>query len=86
MLEEKLKEFVKTNKIKGKGPLSVMLVITRRAKDDGLPLDSDKLLTKGGGQVLGLGKSAVQTILKDYGITRVLAEEAGRTSRGALTR
>jgi hypothetical protein len=34
--------------------------------------------------VTGLSKSAVQAILKDYGIVRVLAEEGGRTSRGSL--
>jgi hypothetical protein len=47
-----------------------------------LPLDPDKLLTKGGGQVKGLGKSSVQAVLRDHGITRVLSEEGGRTSRG----
>jgi hypothetical protein len=41
-------------------------------------------LTDGGGQVVGLGKSAVQSILKDHGIDRVLAEEGGRTSRGSV--
>jgi hypothetical protein len=50
----------------------------------GLPLDPDRLLTEGGGQVLGLGKGAVQAVLKRHGITRVLADEGGRTSRGSL--
>jgi hypothetical protein len=50
----------------------------------GLPLDPDKLVTERGGQVLGLGKGAVQSVLKRHDITRVLAKEGGRTSRGSL--
>ena len=50
----------------------------------GLPLDPEKLLTEGGGQVLGLGKGAVQAVLKRHGVDRVLAHEGGRTSRGSL--
>jgi hypothetical protein len=50
----------------------------------GFPLDPEKLVTDGGGQVLGLGKGAVQAILKRHGIERVLASEGGRTSRGSL--
>jgi len=34
--------------------------------------------------VFGLGKSAVQSILQRHGITRVLASEGGRTSRGSI--
>lgn len=86
MLEGRLNKYQKAAKIRGKGPLSVMLVITRMAISKGLPLDSTKLLTKGGGQVIGLSKSAVQNILQDYEITRVLAEEAGRTSRGSISK
>jgi Domain of unknown function (DUF4928) len=33
---------------------------------------------------LGLGKSAVQTILKRHGISKILASEGGRTSRGSI--
>ena len=64
--------------------LAAILYVSRLAKKNGLPLDSSILVTDRKGQVLGLGKSAVQAILKDYGITRVLAEEGGRTSRGSL--
>jgi hypothetical protein len=49
-----------------------------------LPLDPEALITEGGGQVLGLGRGAVQSILAKHGITRVLAAEGGRTSRGSL--
>ena len=83
-LEKKLKEFAQKHKMRSKGPICVALVITRHAKKQGLPLDPDSLLTNGGGQVVGLGKSAVQSILKDHNIDRVLAEEGGRTSRGSV--
>lgn len=82
--DEKLKEFVQKNRMKGKGPLCVALVLTRHGKKLGMPLDPEALLTDGGGQVMGLGKSAVQAILKEHGIDRVLAEEGGRTSRGSV--
>lgn len=68
----------------GKGSLGVALVVTRHAKKRGLPLDPNTLLTEQGGQVAGLGKGAVQAILSEHGITQVLAEEGGRTSRGSV--
>ena len=67
-----------------KGGLCVALVLTQTAKDKGLPLASESLRTEEGGQVAGLGKAAVQKILEAHGITKVLAEEGGRTSRGSL--
>jgi hypothetical protein len=83
-LEEKLMEFAHKNRMRGKGPLCVALVVSRHGKKLGMPLDPESLLTDGGGQVMGLGKSAVQSILKEHGIDRVLAEEGGRTSRGSV--
>lgn len=83
-LEKALLEFAQRNRMKSKGPLCVALVVTRHAKKLGLPLKPDELLTDAGGQVMGLGKSAVQAILNDHGIDRVLAEEGGRTSRGSV--
>lgn len=83
-LTPRLNAFTKEHRIRGKGPLSVMLVVTRHAKERGLPLRAEDLLTEKGGQVLGLGKSAVQAILKEHSIIRVLAEEGGRTSRGSI--
>jgi len=82
-LEDALVQFAKDHRFAGKGPLSVALVVTQHARK-GLPLDDTKLLTEGGGQVLGMGKSAVQAILKRHGIDRVLAKEGGRTSRGSI--
>jgi hypothetical protein len=81
---QELATFAATNSFRGKGPLSVALVVTEHARKLGLPLDPEKLLTEGGGQVLGLGKGAVQAILKRHGVERVLASEGGRTSRGSL--
>lgn len=83
-LETELSDFAGKNGMAGKGPLSLALVVTRHAKKFGLPLDSKKLMAPSGGQVAGLGKTAVQSILSDHGIKRVLAEEGGRTSRGSV--
>lgn len=82
-LEAALRDFNKDRKFSRKGPLCVALVVTQHARK-GLPLNPDALVTEGGGQVLGLGKAAVQAILKRHGITRVLASEGGRTSRGSI--
>lgn len=74
----------KQGKLLNKGGLCVALVVTRTAQELGLPIDPVSLRTEEGGQVKGLGKAAVQNILAEYGITKVLAEEGGRTSRGSL--
>ncbi|MDF1756519.1 MAG: DUF4928 family protein [Verrucomicrobiales bacterium] len=85
MLLQKLRNFAsKHDFLSGKGSLCVALVVTRIAVEKGLPLDPDSLLTKAKGQVRGLGRSGVQKILKDYGITKTLAAEGGRTSRGSI--
>src|ERR1700690_1931533 len=82
--ERDLTAFTADKSFRGKGPLSVALVVTQHAKTMGLPLSPEALVTEGGGQVLGLGKGAVQSILKRHGVDRVLAAEGGRTSRGSL--
>jgi len=83
--QQQLAAFAAEKGFRGKGPISVALVVTQHAKTMGLPLDSERLVTEGGGQVLGLGKGAVQAVLKRHGIERVLASEGGRTSRGSLS-
>jgi hypothetical protein len=83
-LRETLIAFTAEKKFRGKGPLSVALIVTDHARKRGLPLSADELITEGGGQVLGLGKGAIQKILAKHDITRVLAAEGGRTSRGSL--
>jgi len=84
ILKQRLSEFANKEKFSSKGPLSVALVITEKAKNNGLPLDSEELLTKSKGQVKGLGKAAVQKILHRNNIERILAKEGGRTSRGSI--
>lgn len=85
-LEQDLESFSKEFRIYGKGPLAVMLVVNQHARnvEAGQLLVADNLLTEQGGQVLGLGKSQVQAILKRNKIDKVLAEEGGRTSRGSI--
>ena len=83
-LDAKLREFSRLNRISGKGPLSVVVSITRMVSQMDFPIESEALLTDKGGQVKGLGRGTVQSILKDYGIDRILSEEGGRTSRGSI--
>lgn len=71
--------------LSGKGQIATMIYASRLARREGLPFNVEEgITTEGEGQVKGLGKGSVQAILADYGITRVLAEEGGRTSRGSL--
>lgn len=79
-----LKKFAKEHAVTSKGKLSVVLYVTRTAQHKGLPLKLAELRTPGRGQVQGLSRSSIQSILADYGIHRVLAHEGGRTSRGSL--
>lgn len=81
-----LEQFATEKRFKGKGPLSVALVITEQAKSLTFPIDPENLLTGRGGQVKALGVGAVQAILKRNEIDRVLAKEGGRTSRGSIER
>ena len=84
--QQKLEEFFVRESMGGKGALCVGLVVTRHAIENGLPIDPNSLRTPGQGQVSLLGRSAVQKILGEHGITRTLAAEGGRTSRGSLGR
>lgn len=81
-IEAQLAKFAKENGFRNKGALCVALVMTEKARE-GLPIDPETLLTDGGGQVKGLGKGAVQAVLAKHKITRTLAEEGARTSRGS---
>ena len=83
-LAERLKKFALDAKFSGKGPLSVGLIVTQHARTKGLPLDHGQLVTPAGTQVAGLSMGSVQTVLKRYGITKILSKEAGRTSRGSV--
>ena len=83
-LFDKLTSYRDGRKIISKGRLALVVYITHKAKTEGLPLEIESLIAKSTGQVAGLSKSAVQSVLADYGITKVLAGEGGRTSRGNL--
>lgn len=82
---DQLQNFQTTHNLKGKGQIATMLFASRLARKTGLPFDIDAgITTEGEGQVKGLGVSSVQAILSDYKITKTLAKEGGRTSRGSL--
>lgn len=84
LLTEKLNNFRNERRVKTKGSLALVLHVSRTARETGLPLDTATLRTPQQGQVKGLSKASVQMVLKDYGLTRTLAQEGGRTSRGSL--
>jgi len=86
MLEDELKQFAATSKVRTKGSLSVCLALTRMAAGMKPPFKEEDFITPRRGQVARLSKSAVQSILSEHGISRVLAKEAGRTSRGSIDR
>ncbi len=84
-LSTKLRAFQAEKRLMNKGQIATMIFASRIARRIGLPFDVEAgITTEGEGQVKGLGKGAVQSVLADYGIQRVLAEEGGRTSRGSL--
>lgn len=83
-LIEKLENFKADHKMNTKGPLCLALHVTRYAKEHEFPIDESDLLTPNHGQVKGLGHGRIQSILSDYGITRILANEGGRTTRGNI--
>jgi hypothetical protein len=83
-LIKQLEAFCESRKITSKGPLCVMLVVTQNAREKTFPLVESDFLVPNRGQVAGLGKNAVQKILKKHNIIHILAEEGGRTSRGSI--
>lgn len=83
-LTAELAAYQQTKKLTTKGKLATILYVSALAKKHGLPLSAADWVTERKGQVKGLGKTSVQAILKTYGVTRILAEECGRTSRGSL--
>lgn len=75
--ESYLANFAEVHGVKGKGPLSVVLTLTRNAAKASFPLSPDSFRTGKKGQVAGLGGPVVKSILSEYGIERILAEEGG---------
>lgn len=83
-IREALDDFTVTNGVKTKGSLSVVIQLTRAFMSDTMPILADTYKTNKEGQVKGLGGQNLKTILAKYGITRTLAREGGRTSRGSM--
>jgi hypothetical protein len=83
-IEKHLKEFQKDHNAFTKGPLSLLIQLTRMIKTKEFPLNQEDFLTENKGQVIGLGGGNLKKILSDHGITRILASEGGRTSRGNM--
>ena len=83
-LEERLKAFQIENKVVTKGPLSVVIQLTRLFRDRSFPLDPNSFKTEKEGQVIGLGGAKLKKVLKEHGITQALSSEGGRTSRGSM--
>jgi len=79
-----LRAFQAECKASTKGPLSLMVQLTRLAGAKGFPLTPSDFLTENRGQVAGLGGANLKKILKEHGITQTLASEGGRTSRGNM--
>lgn len=80
----RLKKFQEEHNVNTKGPLSLMVQLTRMVREKAFPLDANDYLTENKGQVSGLGGGNLKKILKEHGITRILASEGGRTSRGNM--
>ena len=80
----KVNEFQSEYKTNSKGPLALLIQLTRIIRSKSFPLDPDDFLTENKGQVAGLGGGNLKKILKEHGITQTLAAEGGRTSRGNM--
>lgn len=83
-VDKHLKEFQTEHNAFTKGPLSLLVQLTRTVRNKPFPLDSNDFLTENKGQVAGLGGGNLKKILKEHGITRTLASGGGRTSRGNM--
>jgi hypothetical protein len=84
-LESSLTTFRDEHGVSGVGGLGTVLVLTRKARMTGVPLDPQQLITAGGGQVSGLNGAAINKILTAHDITQRVGTESGRTSRGTPT-
>lgn len=81
---ERLAEFQRNHRVETKGPLALMVQLTRIIQEKTFPLNPDDFLTKNKGQIANLSGGRLKKILAEYGINQKLASEAGRTSRGNI--
>ena len=80
---DRLAAFAAANKFTTRGAMNVGLVMSRRARDAGLPLDPEQQLSDSGSQVRGLNGAAGNIILAAHGVPYRFGTESGRTNRGA---
>ena len=83
-IEKQLRQFQTEHNAATKGPLALLVQLTRMVRTRKFPLNPDDFLTENRGQVAGLGGGNLKKILKEYNITQILAAEGGRTSRGNM--
>jgi hypothetical protein len=83
-VKSRLKQFQIEQNIVTKGPLALLVQLTRMVQTRDFPLNSNDFLTENKGQVAGLGGGNLKKILKEHGVTQILASEGGRTSRGNM--
>jgi hypothetical protein len=81
---DRLKSFQDEHNAATKGPLALLVQLTRIVRSKTFPLNPEDFLTENKGQVAGLGGGNLKKILKEHDITQVLASEGGRTSRGNM--
>ena len=77
-------DFRKSHQVNTKGALAAAIQLNRFFSADTLPIDASDYHTNKEGQVKGISKDNCQKILAEYGITRLLAAEGGRPSRGTM--
>jgi hypothetical protein len=65
----RLKAFQEEHNAVTKGPLALLVQLTRIIKSKLFPLNSDDFLTENKGQVAGLGGGNLKKILKEHGTT-----------------
>lgn len=82
-IQDALHVFIKEKKLR-EGGLSVVIQVTDLAKSLKLPIVPEELLTPEGTQVSCVSGPNIARILAEHGITRILAAEGGRTSRGSV--
>ncbi len=84
VLKESLKSFQNELDVFSKGKLSLVIQLTRMAKNKKFPLPISDFQTDNKGQVKGISGANLKRILEDHGITQQLTAEGGRTSRGNM--
>lgn len=83
---DRLKSFKDEHNANTKGPLALLIQVTRSASSRPLPLDPDDFLTKSKGQVAELSGSRLRSILKEHGITQTLAAPVHQHQRAQPVR